>query len=45
MYATRPHAFSQQDQMIAILLSNVGAVVSTHSGSSWAWFTESVCRP
>src|SRR4051794_32839192 len=44
MYATRPRAFSEQDQMMAILLSNLGAVVSTRPGSSREWFTESVCR-
>ena len=27
MYATRPHAFSEQDQMLALLLSSLGAVV------------------
>lgn len=28
MYATRPDAFSQQDQMLALLLSSLGAVVA-----------------
>jgi GAF domain-containing protein len=27
MYATRPHAFSEQDQMMALLLASLGAVV------------------